>query len=139
MKNTAIPLLSVPLLLLAGCGTSYSAVRGAVDQAPEWYGDRRAEIRGEGYPEIVDVPVVDPSNRPGRTLPAGRDRGPALMALFEGNPRAELPEGGMEEIAALAGEIRAEFAGYEPADDFLNEADLAAIRTSFDVPRVTQD
>ncbi|MFN3314805.1 MAG: hypothetical protein ACK46Q_15260 [Hyphomonas sp.] len=139
MKNTAIPLLSVPLLLLAGCATSLSAVRGAVDQAPDWYGERRSEIRGEGYPELVDVPVVDRANMPGRGLPARRARGGELIALFENNPRAEAPQGGMEEILELAAEIRAGFAGYEPADDFLSEADLAVIRSSFNVPRVTQD
>jgi len=139
MKNTAIPLLSVPLLLLAGCATPISAVRGAVDQAPDWYGERRAEIRGEGYPDIADVPVVDRANLPGRSLPANRGRAVQLIALFENNPRAEAPQGGLDEILELAAEIRAGFAGYQPAEDFLSEADLAMIRNSFNVPRVTQD
>lgn len=139
MKNTAIPLLSVPFLLLAGCASPYSAVREAVNQAPEWYGDRRSEVRGEGYPRIVDVPVLSRDDMPGRGLAQRRGRAAELAAMFDNNPRAELPTGGSEEIYALAAEIRGAFAGFDPADDFLTEADIAAIRNSFNVPRVTQD
>ena len=35
MKNTAIPLIGVCCLLLAGCTGSFAKVRTAIDQAPE--------------------------------------------------------------------------------------------------------
>ncbi|MFN7054084.1 hypothetical protein [Hyphomonas sp.] len=139
MKNTAIPLLSVPFLLIAGCASSYSAVREAVGQAPEWYGERRTEIRGEGYPAIADVPRLEPASVPGRGLAQRRSRAAQLVAQFDNNPRAEPPQGGIEEILQLAADIRARLGDEEPPEAFLTEADLAAIRASFTVPRVTQD
>ena len=71
MKNTAIPLISVSCLLLAGCSGSFAKVRTAIDQAPEWYDARRVEIRGEGYPEIIDVPTIEKGQEPGQTLEGG--------------------------------------------------------------------
>jgi hypothetical protein len=139
MKNTAIPLLSVSFLLLAGCAASFTAAREAVGQAPEWYGERRTQIRGEGYPAIADVPRLERSNLPGRGLSQRRSRAAQLIAQFDNNPRAEPPQGGIEEILELAEGIRARFGDEEPPEAFLTEADLAAIRASFSVPRVTQD
>ena len=139
MKNTTIPLVGVSLLLLVGCTSSFAKVRSAVNQAPDWYDTRRAEIRGEGYPALVDVPTVSAKNRPGTTLPAAEQRVAGLRAEFIDNARAELPANGPAEIAAVGAEIRQQFAGLEDTPgNFLTEAEIEAIRESFNVPRVTQ-
>lgn len=139
MKITAIPLLSVPLLLITGCATSFGRVAEAVNNAPEWYGERRAEIRGEGYPDIASLPTLDPQNLPGKTLSLAADEAAELFAIFRNNPRAEVSHAGAAEIEAVAAEIRAAFPAEEPPAQFLTEADITAIRNSFNVPRVTQD
>lgn len=138
MKNTAIPLLIVPFLLAAGCSSSFSKVRDAVNNAPEWYGERRAQIRGEGYPKLHEVPQTDPAKVPGQTLSAHLNRGDVLSDAFSGD-RAEVAVGGEEEIRAIALSMRGEFGDIPPESDFLTEAEIAAIRSQFNVPRVTRD
>jgi len=138
MKNTAIPLLIVPVLLIAGCSSSYAKVRETVNNAPAWYGERRTEIRGEGYPDLSTLPKVDPKNVPGKTLKAQLNRSNELAKEFA-DARAEVAVGGAEEIRAIAASMIAEFSGLPPESDFLTEAEIAAIRSQFNVPRVTQD
>lgn len=138
MKNTAILPLIVAPLLIAGCAGTFGRMREAVNNAPEWYGDRRDEIRGEGYPELADLPTLDPDNLPGKTLPARKSRTGELATIFDNNPRSELAAGGAEEIEAIAADMRSAFAAVPP-EDFLTETELAAIRNLFNVPRVTQD
>lgn len=138
MKNTAIPLLIVPLLLIAGCSSSYSKVRETINNAPAWYGERRTEIRGEGYPDLKVVPTVDPKNLPGKNLKAQLGLGDELAAVFA-TPRAEVAMGGEEEIRAIAASMIGGFGEIPPESDFLTEAEIAAIRSQFNVPRVTQD
>jgi hypothetical protein len=138
MKNTTIPLIGVSCLLLVGCTNSFSKVRDAVNQAPDWYETRRQEIRGEGYPKLVDIPTIAPGELPGKSLPASAARVSALSAEFADNARAELPANGPAEIAAAGAEIREQFAGLDESTNFLTDAEIASIRESFNVPRVTQ-
>lgn len=138
MKNTAIPLLIVPFLLISGCSSSYSKVREAVNNAPDWYGERRSQIRGEGYPDLAAVPEVDPGNVPGKTLKSQLGLANELAQAFA-DPRAEVAVGGAEEIRAIAASMIGGFSDIPPESDFLTEAEIAAIRSQFNVPRVTQD
>ena len=138
MKNTAIPLLIVALLLLQACTNSFAQVRGAVNQAPDWYADRRTEIRGEGYPAIADVPVIDAANPPGASIAPPDEKIAALRAVFDANPRSAVTPADLDLIGTLVSSVRSEFAGYLPSANMLTEAELAAIRESFNVPRVTR-
>ena len=138
MKNTVIPLIGVSCLLLVGCTNSFTKVRDAVNQAPDWYETRRQEIRGEGYPVLAEVPTIAPGELPGKTLPASAKRVSALAAQFAETARAELPANGPAEIAAVGAEIRQQFAGLDESSNFLTDDEIAAIRNSFNVPRVTQ-
>ncbi|MBY9067983.1 hypothetical protein K1X12_13815 [Hyphomonas sp. WL0036] len=138
MKITAIPLLIVPAMLVAGCTSSFTKVREAVNSAPEWYGERRAEIRGEGYPDLAALPQSDPKNDPGDRLRAQLDRSDALDQAFA-DARAEVAAGGAEEILAIAENIRGNFDAMPPEADFLTDAEITAIRNKFNVPRVTRD
>ena len=138
MKNTAIPLISVCCLLLAACTGSFSKVRTAIDQAPDWYDARRVEIRGEGYPEFIDVPVIAEGATPGQTLQASKSRGAELRAIFADSARAVPPANIAAEIEDLQETVRREFAGFEASSDFLTDEEIAAIRSAFDVPRGTR-
>lgn len=138
MKNTAIPLLLAPFLLVCGCTSSFGKVREAVNTAPDWYGERRAQIRGEGYPHLGSVPQADTANPPGKALRQQSGASDRLAAAFD-NPRGEVAAGGAEEIIAIAAAMVGNFGTVPPESDFLTDADIAAIRQSFNVPRVTRD
>lgn len=138
MKNTAILLCGVPLLLASACTSSFSRARAAINEAPEWYGARRTEIRGEGYPAIIDIPTIDANWQPGKGLAVSGDEMAALQAVFDTDPRAQVVPDGGARILDAAAEIRAEFGPELPPGDFFTETEIAAIRESFNVPRVTQ-
>jgi len=138
MKNTAIPLMSVSFLLIAGCTNSYAKVREAVNQAPDWYAARRAEIRGEGYPDLSEVKELTPSQLPGKTLPATAARVDILQAYFDNSERAEPPAEAGAQMAALLTRVEAGFADFPADPGFLTQDEIAAIEAAFNVPRVTE-
>jgi hypothetical protein len=138
MKNTAILLCGVPLLLASACTSSFSKVRGALNDAPEWYEARRTEIRGEGYPAIADIPTVDANWKPGEGLAASGAEIAVIQAAFAADARAQAPAAGAAEIAAVAAAIRGEFEPGLPPGEFFTQTEIAAIRASFNVPRVTE-
>ena len=138
MKNTAIPLLSVSILLVAGCTGSFTKVREAVNQAPDWYDARRAEIRGEGYPDLAEVQELTGDDLPGKTLPVSAARVDILQAYFDTNERAELPVDAAGQMAALLKRVEAAFADLPADPAFLTQEEIAAIEAAFNVPRVTE-
>ena len=138
MKNTAILLCGVPLLLASACTSSFSKVRGALNDAPEWYEARRTEIRGEGYPAIADIPTVDADWKPGEGLAASGAEIAVIQAAFAADARAQAPAAGAAEIAAVVASIQGEFEPGLPPGEFLTQTEIAAIRASFNVPRVTE-
>lgn len=138
MKNTAILLSGVLIVAAGGCAGSFSKVKNAVDQAPDWYESSRSEVRGEGYPDLASIPEIQPGKEPGKTLPLSVTRVDELIAAFESDPRAQAPKRTSAEIEAYAQGVRAEFAAEIPPPNFLTEEEIAAIRESFNVPRVTQ-
>lgn len=138
MKNTAILLCGVPLLLASACTASFAKARAAISDAPEWYEARRTEIRGEGYPEVADIPRLAPDWKPEAELKmSGRDL-KRLRTLFDSAERAQPSPGGANAIAEVAAQLREAFGPDLPPAEFLTEAEIAAIRASFDVPRVTE-
>ena len=138
MKNTAILLCGVPLLLASACTSSFSKVRGALNDAPDWYEARRTEIRGEGYPAIADIPAVDANWKPGEGLAASGADIAVIQAAFAADARAQAPAAGAAEIAAVVAAIQGVFEPGLPPGEFLTPTEIAAIRESFNVPRVTE-
>jgi hypothetical protein len=136
MKNTAILLCGVPLLLASGCASSFTKVRAAINEAPDWYAERRVQIRGEGYPHVADIP--DPGSTMGQaqTLSVSGQAMAALQREFDTAERAQVAPA--ERIAEVAAGLRAEFEPGLPEAEFLSESEIAAIRASFNVPRVTE-
>jgi hypothetical protein len=138
MKNTAILLCGVPLLLVSACTASFAKARAAINDAPEWYEARRTEIRGEGYPEVSDIPRLAPDWQPEAGLKASGRELKRLKAMFDNAERAQPAPRGAAEIAEVAAQLREAFGPDLPPAEFLTEAEIAAIRASFDVPRVTE-
>ncbi len=138
MKNTTIPLIGVLILALAGCAGSFSKVSDTMNQTPEWYEARKAEIGGDGYPDLMDVPVIQEGQEPGQSLPLSMQRVDELLARFASSPRAAPADMTPAQIEAIAQAVRVEFASSTPASEHLTEEDAEAIRQSFNVPRVTK-
>ena len=138
MKNTAIPLLSVSILLIAGCTSSFGRVREAINQAPDWYDARRAEIRGEGYPVLAEVKEIPKDQLPGKTLPATAARVDILQAYFDSTERAEPPADAAGQMAALLTRVEAGFSDLPADPGFLTQEEIAEIDAAFNVPRVTE-
>jgi hypothetical protein len=137
MKNTAIPLLSVAILAFPACVSASSMLRSA-DRVPDWYEERRKEIRGDGYPALSSVP--EPVGRRGadrRAAEAG-ERGQILLALFLEDPRGLAAPADPATAEAVQRSIMGRFAEELPPGNFLTDAEIASLRASFDVPRVTR-
>jgi hypothetical protein len=138
MKNTAILLIGVGVLSLSACSGSFSKVRGAMDQAPEWYADARTEIAGEGYPQLENVPVIALGEEPGRALPQSAQDMRQVNLDFANNPRAKLGEPITPKVNALLTDVYGVFDDLEPAAEKLTLAEAEAIRESFDIPYLTK-
>lgn len=116
----------LPLLfLLGGCASIDNVIGGT----PEWFQEKRAEIRGTGYPTFADVPTQRPVStaRKGFALSADEMVNAALM--FDTHPRAGRVDKSGDEIEAEAEAVRQLMGEIDPRTDAaLSEADIAALR-----------
>jgi len=94
------------LALSAGCANIME--QSAVSQiAPEWFEEKAGEVKGEGYPELGDIPEVRPVagsvaewKRQADTLKTSADQLEAIPAASESTRTPE-------EIRAMAARWRA--------------------------------
>lgn len=94
------------LALSAGCADLMQ--QSAISQiAPEWFEEKAGEVKGEGYPELADIPEVRPVTgsvaewrRQADTLKTSADQ---LEALPSGTEATRTPD----EIRAMAAQWRA--------------------------------
>ncbi|MBI1339708.1 hypothetical protein GC169_05780 [bacterium] len=86
---------------LTGCVNIADAVSTRMSDPPEWFEAARREMRGEGYPDIRDVPaLIDPPTDQARwqsDADALKDQADAI----EADPKSAPP------VAATADELRA--------------------------------
>jgi len=128
-------MLFVTFALLAGCASSLEQVKIVRAQAPDWYEARKVEFKGVDYPTLDGVPVLSDDFNPTRRLAMSEAETIAALEMFNSDPRAEAAEETPADIQAWAeAEIRA-IKGQVPAPDFLTDADVAALKARFDVPR----
>ena len=99
---------------------------------------KETEILGEGYPAIADIPTVDANWKPGEGLAASGAEIAVIQAAFAADARAQAPAAGAAEIAAVVAAIQGVFEPGLPPGEFLTQTEIAAIRASFTVPRVTE-
>ena len=104
----------IAVLCLGGCASQLDAMRGAVDDAPEWFQERRTEIGGEDYPDVQTIPAVASGDRPAVSANALRTPEETFQILFATNERAALPTITPADITAWARSKQAVFAGLMP-------------------------
>jgi len=135
--KTALILSS--LLLVAGCANSFGKVRQSMDTAPEWYGEARKEIIGEGYPNLSDAPqlVTTEVSQTVADLALSREETEAVRAMFASNPRASVPNVTTAEMVSFRQQNQAKFSAITGlrADGswtpFLSASEIAALRAKF--------
>lgn len=117
------------LVSLGGCA-SLDDVVGGISNTPEWFQQRRVEIRGEGYPKFADVPErVTNANLGAAVELSGADARRA-KALFESSNRAATTDISSEEIATAADGLRERLPTrfIEPAPPIVSPAEVDALR-----------
>lgn len=122
---------------LVGCASSIEQVRDTVSAAPDWYDERAAEVRGEGYPNVADIPTLSEEARTAvRELETGREELTRVEQLFRMDPRAASPGLELVEMQAWADEVKARFEiiAADPGD-FLTDEDVAEAIAIFERAR----
>ena len=135
MKNTLILSLSVLILPLGGCVSSFAKVRGAVSEAPEWYKGQREAMSQEGFPDLGDVPELRKDVISGTELNASRADIIATQEMFATHPRAQPSGKSAVELRAEMAALQAELNALDTEANFLTPAEIAAIRAEFDIGR----
>ena len=125
----------VTFAFLAGCTNSIEKVQSLRAQAPDWYEARKVEFRGEGYPDLNSVPELQAGDDPRQKLALSEEETLAALAMFNADPRARASTETAEEMMAWAAEVRRAVEGRLPAPDFMTDAEVAALKARFDVPR----
>ncbi len=126
-KNLILAGFALAAAPLGGCTGAFSKVVGGIADAPQWYQDRRTEIRGEGYPRLIDVPTTQVETPPEDVIAVSDERAADIRAMFDAEPRAQ--ESGMGEAdidaaaAAIADRAPRDVAS-EPMDHFLTEDEI---------------
>jgi len=114
-------------LLLGGC-VSLDNVVGGIANTPEWFQERRVEIRGEGYPDFGDVPEQPDIKAVNRNLQAFETVARQDMEAFLNDPRNETATVSPEDISQLADSLRISIPSQlEQIDPLLNDLEISAL------------
>lgn len=135
-----MPRLIFPLFfLLAGC-VSLDDVVGGIANTPEWFQQRRVEIRGEGYPDLRDVPDETNVRAIGKRLQATEALTRKEVAAFLADPRNEAAGITSEEISQTAAQLRSLLPVSEAGeyDGLLSSAEIEQLRARLKVPPVNK-
>lgn len=121
---------------LAGCASSIDSMRDTVASAPDWYDARRAEVRGEGYPDVGRVPQLTNEQASTSNLQETRADIAATEVLFLMDPRAVPPGLELDEMLDWARQVKAEATAYasEPGNHLTPE-DVDQLRAIFETRR----
>ena len=94
------------LSMTAGCADIMQ--QSAVSQiAPEWFAEKAIEVKGEGYPELSDVPQVRPIDGTQKEWTAQADKLKIDADALEAKKTVEQDARTPEEIRATAAQWRA--------------------------------
>ncbi|MEL8056684.1 MAG: hypothetical protein AAGK66_11045 [Pseudomonadota bacterium] len=128
-------MIFVTLLVCSACTSSFERIADVGSTAPDWYKERQAELRGQDYPSLADVPLITEENRPGSGLAASQaDTLAALRALLK-DPRNVAARETAERMRAWAARNRRAVDRQIPRPDFLTDEEIEALRAVFDTPR----
>ncbi len=125
----------VTIWLFGGCASALNPIQDMRQGAPAWYEARKEEIRGEGYPQIANIPVLAGAVRPGQGLARSRENTLSALALLRSDPRMIVPSETAEEMRAWSQELQFLLESQVPQVEFMTDADVAALRARFDTAR----
>lgn len=120
---------------LAGCASTAGSVRDAVSSAPDWYGERRNEIVGKGYPDISAVPDASGTGLNERALRGERRQVARSGRAFEIAlpPVPEVLD--IDVITAWAADQRALFEAADTPARHLTDREVRALKAQAVPPR----
>jgi hypothetical protein len=101
--------ITLPAIAASGCANIATVQR----QAPAWFEQAQREIKGEGYPDLCDVPATRAASSPKAQWDQQADTLRTDAAAVEARVAALGPILTDEQIRANAAQVRAE-AGLEP-------------------------
>lgn len=132
MSRLIIPLL----LLVSGCASLDDMVDG-IANTPEWFQERRVEIRGDGYPQFDDIPapinVKDVQTRLAATETVTRGD----LQAFLSDPRISPASLSQADISQTALEMQSDLPRVIPdADPLLSRQDIADLRARLRPPPI---
>ena len=121
--------ISLCILLLGGCA-SLDNVVGGISNTPEWFQERRVQIRGEGYPKFSDVPSAIPVGVQRENLNLSDEEAIAARITLTTDERAEpAPPSAPEDISLREQALRASSGEPGPViDPMLTEEEIAALQ-----------
>lgn len=124
--SALVSLICLPAM--GGC-VSLDNVVGGIANTPEWFQERRVEIRGEGYPDLNTVPVTAPiSDSRNRLELSTTEAASARQTLF-GSPRSALADITLAEMQSIAADLRPQLPQITPRPEgFMTESEIAALR-----------
>ncbi len=96
--------------LAGGCADIMS--QSAISQiAPEWFEAKAVEVKGEGYPDIHDIPKVREGTGTDAEWRADGESLKAAAAKLEAQIAGQRPIPTDEEVRAMAAQLRAKVEG----------------------------
>jgi len=129
--------LIFPLFLLLGGCASLDDVIGGIANTPEWFQERRVEIRGEGYPDINSLPVLTNNKSVQANLQRTETRARGDLEVFNSDPRNAVSTVSEDDISQLADSLRAAMpAQYAQIDALLTDAQIEAWRLKVRPPAI---
>ena len=128
-------MIFVTLLACSACASSLERITDVGSAAPDWYKERQAELRGQDYPRLADVPVITEENRPGGGLAASQAETLEAFEALVNDPRNAPVEETARQMRIWANQARRAVDQQIPLPDFLSDEEIAALRAIFDTPR----
>jgi len=120
------------IFLVSGCAGSLEQLQKVREAAPDWYDERKEEIRGETYPRIANVPPLAEAGAAALELKRSRQETLAAFARLLADPRFEAPSETAEQMLAWRTHHAEALMQQIPPVDFMSDTEIQALRARFD-------
>ncbi len=118
---------------------SLDDVVGGIANTPDWFQEKRVEIRGEGYPDFSSVPAAGDAKADGINLSEKEARTRALQASFLKDERTAPPDISEADMAASVADMRKLLELPRSAfNDVLTDQQIEALRKKLRAPPVVK-
>ena len=118
---------------------SLDDVVGGIANTPDWFQEKRVEIRGEGYPDFSSVPAAGDAKADGINLSEKEASTRALQASFLKDERTAPPDINEADMAASVADMRKLLELPRSAfNDVLTDQQIEALRKKLRAPPVVK-